>query len=235
MGDIQETFLNADSLVPGAMITQVAGRRAVSEEGGELGVSAEAMFDDDLDVGGAAPAPGRSAGSASHGASSSAGLVMACKARCADVLAIVGPLQPDQCRQAALHWLDQRPGGLPHPETLRLALVDAMCRCAAVAVRTKDREATQMVSSAAEQLKEVMDSTKFHNGLLEFVMLRTRRLAEALQGAACSVPSWKDRKTDYSSLMLCVALLQAGQGAKQLWPSTTSSTSQTTASPSVRK
>ena len=187
MGNIQETFLGADSLVPGAMLTQAAGRRAVSEDVGDL-VAAEAMFDDDLDVSGAAPAPGRSTGSALHGASSSAGLVMACKARCADALATVGPLQPDQCMQAAVHWLEQRPGGVPHPEKLRLALVDAMCRCAAVAVETKNAEATQMVSSAAAQLAEVMGSTKFHNGLLEFVMLRTRRLAEALQGAACPHP-----------------------------------------------
>lgn len=109
MADVQNLFLNAAALIPEVVATQAAVATRGLAATVPVAAAAE-WLDDDLDVGGraaAGPARGASSAPVRVGVSSTASLLSAAKLRCAGLLGLLGPLQPQNGAAAAEHWLDQ--------------------------------------------------------------------------------------------------------------------------------
>ncbi|GAB4819121.1 hypothetical protein N2152v2_006167, partial [Parachlorella kessleri] len=245
MGEVQELFLRASQVAPAAALTQATGALGSGSlaRGADLtGTAAEAFFDDDLDVGGAAPvASARGSAGPTLSAPSSAALVIACKARCITLLSLLGPLQPRNGAHAVVHWLQHRGADeAPLPEELHVALVEALCSCAVHALRDQpavpqraqqaeqhdsggsssgsEEMALHIAAAAVQQLGQaegLLGWAKFHNGRQEIAMAQARKLARALQGHRGS-PQGQDALLALVQLVDdCLALCEAAEAGRQ--------------------
>ncbi|KAL4452130.1 hypothetical protein ABPG75_007792 [Micractinium tetrahymenae] len=192
---VQDLFLTASTRIFSEVVraTQAAaatrGLAAASHEEAQL------LFDDDLDVGGRAPATARAGSTAAtarggRAVSSSASLAAACKGRCADLLCLLGPLHPSNGSKAAQHWLlrAQEPGQAPLTDEARLTLVDTQVQCAVRALAADPAAGTRLGLAAAGALSAEPPGVlswlpRHHAGRCLFAMRRVQQLAAVAAAA----------------------------------------------------